>query len=260
MRKHLDIDLATIEKGGSYLGMVKNIPIDDLYTQWRSDVEADVMVALASLAGERMFFDGDSTSGVSGDLEAATMLSTLMEGYWAMGSTIASHAITREAGVPGPWGPKPDEKDNDLLKGNLGNRIEAKLAELLKRTEQVLRDNRDEVLCLAHALETNKTVSGDDVKAIIDRLRGPILDGTVYALPGVVEQLEAYHGEVVASHQGKSTLTATLPTFTAPFEPARPGPNGEGGDGAAEASGPEPPDAPGEPGGNGEQPDGRPPG
>src|SRR5204863_6769050 len=81
-RKHLDIDLATIEKGGSYLGMGKNIPIDELYTQWRTDYEADVMVSLASLAGERMFFDGDSTSGVSGDLEAATLFTTLMEGYW----------------------------------------------------------------------------------------------------------------------------------------------------------------------------------
>jgi cell division protease FtsH len=257
-RKHLDIDLATIEKGGSYLGMVKNIPIDDLYTQWRTDFESDVMVSLASLAGERMFFDGDSTSGVSGDLETATMLTTLMEGHWGMGTSIASHAITRQAGVPGPWGPRPDEKDNDLLKGNLGNRIEGKLSELLKRTEQLLRDNRGEVLCVAHALEANKTVSGDDVKAVVDRRRGPILDGSVYANPGVVEQLEAYHAEVVASHTGSATLTTVLPTFTAPFEPEVPGPNGEtGADASAEASHPGGPEGTAEPGGNGEHPDDR---
>ena len=34
--------------------------------------EIDVMGSLASLVGERMFFEGDSSSGVSGDLESAT--------------------------------------------------------------------------------------------------------------------------------------------------------------------------------------------
>ena len=72
VRHHLTIDIATIEKGGTYLGMVASIPPEDQFTRWRSDYEADIMVSLASLAGERMFFDGDNSSGVSGDLETAT--------------------------------------------------------------------------------------------------------------------------------------------------------------------------------------------
>ena len=59
------------------------------------------MVSLASLAGERMFFEGDNSSGLSGDLENATRIATYMEGYWGMGSTVASHGVTREAGVGG---------------------------------------------------------------------------------------------------------------------------------------------------------------
>src|SRR4029450_7310738 len=81
IRHHLVIDIATIEKGGNYLGMVSSIPPEDLFTRWRSDYEADVMVSIASLVGERMFFEGDSSSGVSGDLESATQLAILMEGY-----------------------------------------------------------------------------------------------------------------------------------------------------------------------------------
>ena len=69
VRHHLTIDIATIEKGGNYLGMVASIPPEDQFTQWRSEYEADVMVSLASLAGERMFFEGDNSSGVSGDLD-----------------------------------------------------------------------------------------------------------------------------------------------------------------------------------------------
>ncbi len=52
VRHHLQIDVATIEKGGSYLGMVASIKPEDRFTTWRSEYEADVMVALGSLAGD----------------------------------------------------------------------------------------------------------------------------------------------------------------------------------------------------------------
>ena len=65
----MSIDLATIEKGGSYLGMVNFINREDHYTHWRTELEADIiLVDLASLAGERLFFEGDNSSGVMGDL------------------------------------------------------------------------------------------------------------------------------------------------------------------------------------------------
>ena len=57
------IDTATIQKGADYLGFVKPIPIEEQFTSWRSEYEADIMVSLASLVGERMFFNGDSSSG-----------------------------------------------------------------------------------------------------------------------------------------------------------------------------------------------------
>jgi cell division protease FtsH len=223
-RRHWEIDLATIEKGGSYLGMVKNIPADELYTQWRTEFEADVMVALASLAGERMFFDGDSTSGVSGDLAHATHLVAAMEGYWGMGKTIASHAVTSRLGIPGPGG---EEGEENLLKGPLAKRIESDLGSLFKRTEDLLAENRAEVLALAHALESNKTVSGDDVKAIIERRPGPIIDGTPYGLPEVVEELERYHAAALAAHKGFGKIGMPLPTVTIPFQPRLPGANGD---------------------------------
>ena len=100
-RKHLTIDLATIEKGGTYLGMVSSVKPEDQFTRWRSEYEADIVVSLASLAGERLFFGGDNSSGVSGDLESATTVATLMEGYWGMGRTVASHGVTHRVGIGG---------------------------------------------------------------------------------------------------------------------------------------------------------------
>ena len=76
VRTHLTIDIATIEKGNSYLGMVASIPLEEQFTSWKSEYESDIMVALASLAGEQMFFEGDNSSGVSGDLQSATAVSS----------------------------------------------------------------------------------------------------------------------------------------------------------------------------------------
>jgi ATP-dependent Zn protease len=216
-RHHLTIDIATIEKGGTYLGMVASIPPEDQFTRWRSEYEADIMVSLASLAGERMFFSGDNSSGVSGDLESATRVATFMEGYWGMGSTVTSHAITRLAGIPGGGGGKggnDEERDQELLKNStLGARIESKLAELLSRTEELLGENRREVLAVAHALETNKTVTGEDVEAIIQGRQGPLLDGRPYHTDEFLEQAEAYHALVVTAHQAHAKVEAPLPSL-----------------------------------------------
>ena len=121
-RQHMEIDLATIEKGSDYLGMVASIPPEDQFTRWRSEYEADILVSLASLAGERMFFEGDSSSGVSGDLESATAVASFMEGYWGMGHTVSSYSTARrlEVGSPGGGrgGPQKGEStETDAARG-----------------------------------------------------------------------------------------------------------------------------------------------
>jgi len=221
VRQHLTIDIATIEKGGTYLGMVASIPPEDQFTRWRSEYEADIMVSLSSLVGERVFFDGDSSSGVSGDLEGATRIATLMEGYWGMGSTVASHGVTHEVGIGGGGRPGKGEgkSEHDLLESGLGERIESNLAGLLERTEGLVRDNRLKILAVAHALETSKTVTGEDVEAIIEGRKGPLLDGTIYGSPEFAEIAEDYHRKALAAHQGHSDVKAPLPVFGRGLEP-----------------------------------------
>jgi ATP-dependent Zn protease len=251
VRHHLVIDIATIEKGGNYLGMVSSIPPEDLFTRWRSDYESDVMVSLASLAGEKMFFAGDSSSGVSGDLESATQLATFMEGYWGMGQTISSHGVTHRVGVGGGGRPgKPEEeKGRDLLKAGLGNRIEEKLQELFERTAQLVHDNRIQVFAVTHALESHKTLTGEDIEAVIKGEQGPLIDGRVYGTPEFEGIAEAYHAEVLDAHGRHGKVEVPLPRLNghrgdvgplAPLEPRGSAGNG-GGNGADQpAQEPEP--------------------
>ena len=219
VRRHLTIDIATIEKGGTYLGMVASIPPEDQFTRWRSEYEADIIVSLASLAGERIFFGGDNSSGVSGDLESATRVATMMEGYWGMGSTVASHGVTHEVGIGGggrPGGGEGKEgkdREKELLEGSLGQRIERKLDELLKRAEQLLAENRQAVLAVAHALESNKTLTGEDVVAVVEGHQGPLLDGRPYHTAEFLELAEQYHHAAITAHQGHSTISLPLPRW-----------------------------------------------
>ena len=210
-RHHLTIDIATIEKGGTYLGMVASIPPEDQFTRWRSEYEADIVVSLASLVGERMFFGGDSSSGVSGDLEAATMVATLMEGFWGMGSSVASHGVTHRVGVAGGGKPGVPEGEREHLPSGLGQRIEAKLAELAEQATALLEENRATVLAIAYALEANRTVTGEDLVAIAEGRPGPLIDGRRYHVPGFAEALEEYHNQAVAAHARHGGIAQLLP-------------------------------------------------
>ncbi|MHB8295163.1 MAG: AAA family ATPase [Acidimicrobiales bacterium] len=204
VRHHLLIDIATIEKGGNYLGMVAGIPPEDSFTSWRSEYEADVMVALASLVGERLFFDGDSSSGVFGDLESATRIATMMEGYWGMGTTMSVHGVTHQVGVGGSQGGREGKGAHDAGPSDLGPRIEAKLEELAERVRRLLEDNRGVVLAVAHALETNKTMAGEDVLAVVHGRKGPLVDGRPYLDPVFAARVADYHDRVTAIHKQRA--------------------------------------------------------
>jgi ATP-dependent Zn protease len=215
-RQHMEIDLATIEKGGDYLGMVASIPPEDQFTRWRSEYETDILVSLASLAGERMFFDQDSSSGVSGDLESATTVASFMEGFWGMGTTVSSYSTAKrlEVGSPGGGRGGAQKKGQDAeaqVRHALADRIEDTLASLLHQVEEIIKENRSQVLALAHALEKYKTLSGEDVLAVLEHTRGPLVDGTPYADESFLAQLADYHTAAARAHREHSQEQLNLP-------------------------------------------------
>jgi ATP-dependent Zn protease len=200
VQKRNVIDTATIQKGADYLGFVKPIPIEEQFTSWRNEYEADIMVSLASLVGERMFFDGDSSSGVSGDLQNATRIALAMQGLWGMGGQYGSYAVTP---APQDAHPVADGQDRAVAETALGKRAEAHLAVLAERTGTLLQEERAHVLAVGHALEMHKTITGEDVSAIIDGTEGPVVDGRPYHTPEFATTLEDYHQQVMVAHRGR---------------------------------------------------------
>jgi len=218
-RQHMEIDIATIEKGSDYLGMVASIPPEDQFTRWRSEYETDILVSLASLAGERMFFEQDSSSGVSGDLESATAVASFMEGFWGMGTTVSSYSTAKRLEVGSPGGGrggalKKGQDPEAQARHALADRIEDKLTTLLDRTERILREDRSHVLALAHALETHKTLSGEDVVAVMEHTEGPLVDGRPYADASFIARLSEYHLVAARAHREHSQEQLNLPVPT----------------------------------------------
>jgi ATP-dependent Zn protease len=227
LRKHEVIDLATIERRGDVGGFVSSIPPEERFVDWRSEHEHDLMASLASLAGERMFFDGDNSAGVGGDMRNATSLATLMEGYWAMGDSIVSHAVTE--GTLRRAQAIETGADRSMWDGDFGRRIEARLEKLYDRTWDLLERNRSEILAVAHALETHKTITGDDVAAVIDGTLGPSVDGRAYADVGFRQMLENYHAAALRAHREHGGVDARIPVPVLPQrapEAAETGPSG----------------------------------
>jgi ATP-dependent Zn protease len=207
-QKRAEIETATIQKGGDHLGFVQPIPIEEQFTRWRSEYEADIMVSLASLVGEKMFFGDDSSSGVSGDLHTATSISLNMEGRWGMGGQVGSFSATLAAQNAHPI---LDGTDRNVLETALGKRAEARLTELAERTGALLQENRVSVLAVGHALETHRTLSGQDITAVMNRELGPVVDGRPYGDPDFVAELEAYHQSAASIHGEKSSLPLPVP-------------------------------------------------
>ncbi len=203
VRRRLAIDTATIQKSEGVLGFVQSIPIEERFGEWRSDYEADIMSSVASLVGERMFFGGDNSDGVSGDLRSATHVALAMEGLFGMGSSFGSHAaiLTQAQGMP-----IVDGTDRRVLESALGRRAEQLLAGLAEGTEKVLAENRRHVLAVAHALEAHRTLSGDDVVAVIEGTQGPLVDGRAYSLRESIQALERYHEVAVEAHRGHRSM------------------------------------------------------
>jgi ATP-dependent Zn protease len=214
-RRSMEIDFVSIEPGSGYLGVVMSNKSDDTFVNWRSMYEIDILVSLASLAGERMFFEGDNTNGVSGDLRTATYFATVMESSLGMGDTIAAQSVMQDLIGGGGGYRTAADKDDSVARhrANMANRIEMRLANILDEATTLLQENRLMVLAIAHALETHKTISGDDVAAIFEARQGPKVNGRDYHHPSFLEVADRYHNEALVAHQMTGRVEVPLPVL-----------------------------------------------
>ena len=102
--------------------------------------------------------------------------------------------------------------DAGMLQGEMGKRVEERLHELLDRTADLIAENKAQVFALAHALESHRTLSGEDVEDVIDGRTGRGIDGSVYLDEHFVEVYSAYHERLLVAHMERVRAGVPLPT------------------------------------------------
>lgn len=198
LRRRLVIDIATIEQRGDVGGFVSYVPVEERKFRWRSELEHDIIVSLSSLAAERIFFEGDNSVGVGGDMQNATSMVRRMLSRSAMGDTLTSHMAS---------------DISDAQREAFDREVEAKLQELYTRAHQLMFDNRWFLAAIAHALQQHKTITGEDIDAIYRGMQGPTLDGAVYRTDGFLEQYGAYLTAAQQAHRAESPIGAMMPRY-----------------------------------------------
>lgn len=165
------IHKATIIPRGQALGMVMRLPETDRVSVSRVKLEADLAVAAGGRIAEEMIFGHDKvTTGASADIEQATNIARHMIIEWGMSDKLGFLSYSDDTG------------QNIFLGGSSGGvkSVSAETAKVIDseiraitdrtyaRAKKILEDNRDKLELLAQGLLEHETLSGDEIKNIIN--------------------------------------------------------------------------------------------
>src|SRR6202043_4079425 len=81
------MEVLSIVKRKDALGLLTHSEEEERYTKTRSEIEALIQIAFGGMVAEEIFF-GETSSGVSGDLQAATTAACQMIGSLGMGRSL----------------------------------------------------------------------------------------------------------------------------------------------------------------------------
>ncbi|HET6965737.1 MAG TPA: AAA family ATPase, partial [Acidimicrobiales bacterium] len=93
------LEVLSIVKRSVALGLLAHSEPEERFTRTRAEMESLIRIAMGGLVAEELFF-GDTSSGVAGDLQAATEAAAQMVGSFGMaGSLVSLDAAKGGAGV-----------------------------------------------------------------------------------------------------------------------------------------------------------------
>jgi cell division protease FtsH len=94
-----NLEVLSIIKRSSALGLLAHSEAEERWTKTKAEIEGLIRVAMGGLVAEELFF-GDTSSGVSGDLQAATEAAAQMVGSFGMAGSLISLDAVRSPGSP----------------------------------------------------------------------------------------------------------------------------------------------------------------
>jgi cell division protease FtsH len=176
-REEMQIQVITIQKRESALGLVSTQEIEEMFLRTQKQLLARIQVSLAGLVGEEIWF-GQTTTGPSSDLVNATRNAAAYVGLFGMGKSLVSVGAMA-----------PTMMDGDPIRAVLSDperrkEIDAILEECRNRVRTLLQQKRHAVEGVRDALLEREELIGDEIEALMADLgeREPIEIAAV--LPG----------------------------------------------------------------------------
>ena len=173
------IHKATIIPRGRALGMVMRLPERDNYSYHRDKMYANLSVAMGGRVAEELIFGYDKvSSGASSDIQYATGLARDMVTRWGMSDLL------------GPL--QYAEADEEVFLGysmnrsrQMSNETAVMIDQEIKRiveggynqAKKLLKKHQKQLHTLAEALLEYETLSGDEIKALLDNGTRPDRSG-----------------------------------------------------------------------------------
>ncbi|SBS88834.1 ATP-dependent zinc metalloprotease FTSH 1, putative [Plasmodium ovale] len=158
------IHKATIISRGNALGYVEQIPVDDRHNYFKSQMEAKLAVCMGGRTAEEIVFGkSETSSGASSDISRATEIAYKMVTEWGMSDKLGPLNYKKRMG---------DGYSSNRLSAQTVSTIEVEVKTLVEKgkslSEEILRKHRKELDNLAFALLDRETLSGEEIKNIID--------------------------------------------------------------------------------------------
>jgi cell division protease FtsH len=147
---------------GQALGVTFSAPDADRYNYSEDELLAKIKVSLGGRAAEEVVF-GDLTTGAESDIQQLTQIARGMVGRWGMSRKIGTITVLPQEGA-GPLLPGASEVSAET-QAVIDEEVHRLVAEAHDEVVELLRENRDKLDGLAHALLEHETLDQLDAYA-----------------------------------------------------------------------------------------------
>jgi len=164
------IHKATIIPRGRALGMVQQLPEKDQYSYSRAKMLSRLVICMGGRVSEELKFGYDAvTSGASSDIAAATNLARSMVTEWGMSDALGPVLYAENNGEVflGRTVTQTQNMSEDTAK-LVDAEIKRLVTEAHAEAKRILTENDGELELLAKALMEYETLTGDEIKAILN--------------------------------------------------------------------------------------------
>ena len=168
---YLDLDPVqqiSVIPSGRALGYTLNPPVEDKYSEYKSELNKNISMLLGGRAAEEIVY-GDVSGGASNDIERATATAKKMVMRLGMSDVLGTRCFGNnqsEVFLGRDFSTSQDY--SDATAAAIDNEIHRIISEAYELSKKLLAEHRDKLDFIAEFLVKNELMDGDQFKAVME--------------------------------------------------------------------------------------------